>query len=339
MKNGFKVNVKDFSGWTPIRIYQENASLMVDWGYLGTRRFIKPYFSQTVEECTRHPADMLFRHQTPLEQLGEIMSSQSGVAPAGFIFHMSRCGSTLISQMLAAVPENIVLSEPGPLDTILRAHFQNPEITEDQRIQWLQWLVGTWAWRRQPAEKKLFVKFDAWHTPFLPVIQRAFPGVPWIFVYREPLEVIVSQARRRGAHVIPGALEPQLFGWEPAMTAQMSLPEYGARVLASICGAALTHVKAGNGKLVNYRQLPDSIWPALMDYWQQSPSPDTITSMMAAARMNARNPALPFQPDSQAKVDTATPELRSIAHQWLDDIYQQLESCRHRRGFADPHAD
>ena len=98
VKNGFDVNVKDFSGWIPIRIYKENASFMVDWGYLGARRFVKPYFNQTVEECIRNPADILFRHQTPLEHLGEIMASQTGVTPAGFIFHMSRCGSTLISQ-------------------------------------------------------------------------------------------------------------------------------------------------------------------------------------------------------------------------------------------------
>jgi hypothetical protein len=339
VKNGFKVNAKDFSGWIPIRVYRENLSLMVDWGYLGTRRFTKPFFNQTVDECVRHPADTLFRHQTPLEQLGEIMSSQPGVPPTGFIFHMSRCGSTLISQMLAAVPENIVLSEPAPLDTILRAHFQNPEITEEERVRWLQWLVGTWAWRRQPAEKNLFIKFDSWHTPFLPLIQRAFPGVPWIFVYREPLEVMVSQSRRRGGHVIPGALEPQLFGWEPAMTAQMSLLEYGARVLANICGAALTHIQGGNGKLVNYRQLPDSIWPALMDYWQLKFSPDATTSMIAAARMDARNPKLTFQPDAQAKIAMAAPELRALTHQWLDDIYQQLESGRRRRGFAGQHGD
>jgi hypothetical protein len=333
------VNAKDFSGWIPIRIYREDATLMVDWGYLGSRRFAKPFFNQTVEDCVRHPADTLFRHQTPLEQLGEIISSQPAVPPAGFIFHMSRCGSTLISQMLAAAPENVVLSEPGPLDTILRAHFQNPEITEEQRVRWLQWLVRTWAWRRQPVEKNLFIKFDAWHTPFLPLIQRAFPGVPWIFVYREPLEVMVSQARRRGGHVIPGALEPQLFGWEPAMTAQMSLLEYGARVLAKICEAALTHIGERNGKLVNYRQLPNSIWPALLNHWQLKFSPDTMTSIMAAARMDARNPTVPFQSDIQAKIAMATPELRALTHQWLDEIYQQLESSRKQRGFAEQQGD
>ena len=56
--------------------------------------------------------------------------------------------------------------------------------------------------------------------------------------------------------------------------------------------------------------------------------------MLAAARMNARNPTIPFQPDVQAKIAMATPELRALTHQWLDDIYQQLESGRRSHGFA-----
>jgi hypothetical protein len=91
-------------------------------GYLGARRFTDPFFAQTINPCVRHPADA-FRHQTPLENLGEIVASQPGCRPTGFIFHMSRCGSTLLSQMLAAALENIVLSEAGPIDDILRAPF------------------------------------------------------------------------------------------------------------------------------------------------------------------------------------------------------------------------
>lgn len=307
---------------------------MVDWGHLGNRRFTKPFYNQTVDQCVAHPADMLFRHQTPLEQLKEIMLSRPGVRPTGFIFHSSRCGSTLISQMLAAVPENIVLSEPAPVDTVLRAQFQHPEITEEQRVQWLQWLAGIWAWQRQPAEKNFFIKFDSWHVLFIPVIQQAFPDVPWVFLYREPLEVMVSQSRRRGGHVIPGVLEPQLLGWEQAEIEQMSLPEYGARVLATIYSAALKHAQDRKGKLINYRQLPDSIWPALLDDWRLQYSSEATACMMAAARMNAKNPTMPFQPDHQSKIAMATPELRALTRRWLDDIYQQLESWRKSHGIA-----
>ncbi len=317
-----------------MRIYWRDSRPMVDCGYLGARRFTDPFFAQTINPCVRHPADLLFRHQTPLENLGEIAASQPGLRPTGFIFHMSRCGSTLISQMLAAAPENIVLSEAEPIDTILRAHFRNPGITEERRVQWLQWLVGVLAWRRQPAEKNVFIKFDCWHALFLPLIQQAFPGVPWIFVYRNPLEVMASQAAQLGGQMIPGVLEPGLFGWDSPTTGRMTLNEYGARVLAKICEAALAQVRGGRGKLVNYQQLPFSVWQPLMKYWNVESFADETARMLGVAQMNAKNPVLPFAADSQAKRDSASAELRAITKQWLDGVYQQLESQRLAQGFV-----
>jgi gluconate kinase len=328
--------MNDFCGWAPIWIYWQGSDPMVDWGYLGKRRFTRPFFAQTIEQCVRHPADLLFRHQTPLAQLETIARSQPGLPPTGFIFHMSRCGSTLISQMLAATTENIVLSEAGPIDNILRAQTGGVAISEDQRVQWLRWVVGVLAWRREEREKNVFIKFDCWHTLFLPLIQRAFPGVPWIFVYRDPLEVMVSHQRRRGGQMIPGVLEPELFGWELPGAKPTALNEYGARALAKICEAALAGLSQENGKLgklVNYRQLPDSIWPGLMEHWGVRFSAAETARMMAAAELNAKNPVLRFEPDSEAKNAEATPEIRALTREWLEGTHQKLEAERRRRGF------
>jgi hypothetical protein len=324
----------DFTGWTPMRIFWRDVQPIVDWGYLGARRFTDPFFRQTIHRCLEHPANLLFRPQTPLEELGDLVGTEPSLQPTGFIFHLSRCGSTLLSQMLAATPENLVLSEPDPVDTILRAHFRQPATTETQRVQWLQCLVSALGWRRQPAEKNLFIKFDCWHTLFLPLIQRAFPDVPWIFVYREPLEVMVSHLGQRGAQMIPGVLEPDLFGWDEATLGRMPLAEYGARVLAKICEAALAEIRRGNGKLVNYQQLPNLLWPALLEYWNVRFSTEEIPRLRAVARVNAKNPAMPFAADSEAKRSSATAELRALTEHWLAGIYQQLEAQRQSTGFA-----
>ena len=324
--------MKDFSGWTPMRIYWRGPEPMVDWGHLGARRFVEPFFAQTMEQCVRHPADLLFRHQTPLSQLGEIAGSQPSMRPAGFIFHMSRCGSTLISQMLAAAPQNIVLSEPGPIDTVLRACFREPRISADQAGQWLQWLVAIWAWRRNPEAKNVFLKFDCWHALFLPLIQRAFPGVPWIFVYREPVEVMASHLKQRGGQMIPGVLEPGVFGWDLRMAASMNINEYGARVLARVCAAALA--QSGNGKLVNYRQLPAVVWPALLEYWHVDYSAEETARMLGAAQQNAKNPKRPFATDSQTKRDSTPADVRALTEYWLGDVFQQLEAQRLAHGLA-----
>src|ERR1043166_3127673 len=97
--------------WVPLRFLARDQRNLVDWVFVGGERFTDPFFEQTVSRCLTHPANVLFRHQTSVEVLREIYEQRRGLEPAGFIFHMSRCGSTLISQMLAAVKRNIVISE------------------------------------------------------------------------------------------------------------------------------------------------------------------------------------------------------------------------------------
>lgn len=307
---------------------------MVDWGYLGTRRFTDPFFAQTINACVRHPADLLFRHQTPLEMLEKITAATPGLRPTGFIFHMSRCGSTLIAQMLAASPQNVALSEAAPIDEVLRAGFRDSTITEEQRVRWLQWLVGALARPRDAGEKNLFIKFDCWHVMFLPLIQRAFPDVPWIFLYRDPLEVMASAQKQLGGQMIPGVLQPGLFGWDADEVRRMTLYEYAARVLAKLCEAALEHTQGGNGKIVNYRQLPAGVWPGLLNHWKVNFSVTETARMLEAARMNAKNPVLPFEQDSSAKRESASAEIRRLTHDWLEGVYEQLEMRREAIGFA-----
>ena len=61
-----------------------------------------------------------------IDVLLEWQEQSPGLPPSGFIFHMSRCGSTLAARMLAASPRNIVLSEADPIDYVLRAPCATP---------------------------------------------------------------------------------------------------------------------------------------------------------------------------------------------------------------------
>lgn len=326
--------MSDLSGWIPMRIDWQGSRPMVDWGYLGARRFSDPFFAQTIHPCVRHPADLLFRHQTPLDRLGEITAGIDSVRPTGFILHMSRCGSTLVSQMLAALPQNVVLSEAGPIDDVLRGRLGDPDITEAQRVQWLQWLVAALGRRRSPEEKHLFIKFDCWHVMLLPLVRRAFPDVPWIYLYREPLEVMASAQKQLGGQMIPGVLQPALFGWDAATVGKMSLYEYAARVLGKLCEAGLAHARAGEGKLANYTQLPTALWPGLLQHWQVQFSESEMARMLEAAQLDAKNPVLPFEPDSRTKREAVSPELRALTVDWLEPVYQELESQRQASGLA-----
>ena len=71
-----------------------------------------------------------------------------------------------------------------------------------------------------------------------------------------------------------------------------------------------------------------------MEFWRVKFSAEQTARMRAAAPWNAKNPVMPFEPDSAAKRNSATPELRAITQQWLGKVYQQLETQRQAGGFA-----
>lgn len=315
-------------GWIPARLYWQDERAFLDWCYLGDTRLTEPFFDQTIERAFRRPFNLLFRHQTPIEILEEIQGMSLQVPPTGFIFHMSRCGSTLISQMLAALSSNIVISEAGPVDSILRAHFQHESVTNEQRIKWLRLMIGALGRKRCEQEKYLFIKFDCWNTLELPLIQKAFPGVPSIFVYRDPVEVIVSHLRRKGAQMIPGVLEPELFGMSAELTTKISTEEYCARVLAAICDAAAHHYGEGAGMLVNYSELPEAVLSSIPRFFGVEYSAEDRASMSQAAQFDAKNPSMQFESDAQLKQREADERVRELSDQWLSDIYERLEAER-----------
>jgi hypothetical protein len=314
-------------GWIPTRLFWDEGRPAVDWCYLENRGFKDSSFDQIVSECLYHPFNLLFGHQTPIEVLGEWSAASPGLRPTGFIFHVSHTASTLVSRALAALSLSLVLAEARPIDSILRAQFYCEQVTDEQRIMWLRWMVSALSQRTSDGPSHFFVKFHAWNMVELPLIRQAFPGVPWIFIYGEPIEVLASQLDHRGAHMIPGVISASLFGINHPKIPEMEVEEYGARVLAGIYQAALTHSSAG-GMLVNYAELPDAIWSSITNFLR-IPLTETEAGMMkVAARRYVQNSAVASRNDTARNRKPITEQTRRAALEWLDPIYQELEKVR-----------
>jgi hypothetical protein len=313
-------------GWIPMRLYWNAAQPMIDWCYLGNDTFSDPFFEQTIGECLRHPFNLLFRHQTPIEVLRQRCEEQPGLAPSGFIFHMSRSGSTLISRMLAALPQNIVISEARPIDVTLRAPLKYGPISEEELIAWLRWMVSALAQQRRGGEQHFFMKFEAWHMLALPLIRRAFPRVPWIFVYRDPVAVMVSQMTDRG-QVIPAGLHDTLFGNDAGLVAEMQTEEYYAMALGTICNAALMNQPDG-GLLINYSQLPDAVVGSISEFFGLNWTTAETEIMKSMTRTHSKEPTTVFQNDSNKKREQASDQVREATSRWLYPVYEELERTR-----------
>lgn len=310
----------ELAGWVPYRVRLDRGR--VNWCYLGTDTFTDPFFEQTIERCMTRPFNQLFAHETPAGELIERSRESPGVAPAAFIFHCSRCGSTLFSQLAAALTGTVVISEAPPVDQILRA-----ALPEDERIAWLRAMLGALGQRRRGDERHMIVKFDAWHVEQLPLIQRAFPAVPSVFLYRHPDEVMASQMRMPGMYMIPGMLSPSLIGLNDLESVlRLGREEYFARVLALVFTRGLEHVRAGRAVPMNYTELPDRAVKLLLKWCGIEDGSQIRERLQRVVASDAKTPSLPF--DRSGVAEHASPAAAGAAHRLLDPVYEQLEAIR-----------
>lgn len=319
-------------GWIPARLQVEGEQPWVDWCHLGSQRFTDPFFDETLERRLRHPFPLLFRHRTLMQTLVERQTSHPGLPVRGLVFHMSRCGSTLLAQLLASLPRHIVLSEAAPVDTVLRIHSRLPWVDEARRIEWLRAVVAGLGQKRNPEEQAVFLKLDAWHVLELPLLERAFPGVPWLFSYRDPVEVMASHQKHRGAHMLPGVLEPARVGLGAEQLSELSLEEYGARVLARLCEAGLEGYRARKSPalLLNHRGLQDTAVSRLVELFGLEPNAAESELLAQAADRDAKNPVLQFEDDSKQKAEAVSEASRKLAEKWVRPVYEALEAERLR---------
>ncbi len=314
-------------GWLPIRAFWQAGEVYAQWAYFGARRLREPFFEGDVRRCLAQPFNRLIRYVTAVEKLSAWLAGRPHLQPSGFVFHMSRCGSTLVSQMLAAVASNVVVSEASPVDGVVQAHLWKPDLGDERQSRWLQSIVGALGQKRGGDERHYFIKLDCWHSVALPLFRRAFPAVPWIFLYRDPIEVMVSQLAMPGSQMLPRGIGPNFHNIERSY-GPGAAEDYFARVLAKICEPVVRHFGEGGGVLVNYRELPDAVFSTILPHFGVTSSAADRAAMAAAARFDAKMPGSAFAPDSEAKQQAASAAVRAATERWLGELYGRLEALR-----------
>jgi hypothetical protein len=311
--------------WFPIRLIFGDGRWIVDLARLGDERFREPFFHDTVRRCLRRPFNLAFRRQVPLEAFALETRALEGPRLAGLIFHLSRCGSTLISQAFAALPGGLAISEAGPIDEAVRADRFDARADTAWKVGALRALVAAYA-RFCPRDGTFVVKLDAWHAHALPLFAHAFPDVPRIFVYRDPVEILVSH-ERQFAWMMAALNAPTLLGISVADAMALERHSYRARVLARICEAVLQDAN-GTDLLLHYRDLPQAIWERIAPHFGVTLSPERIALMREVASRDAKRPALPFIADGEGKRAEADGALTQAAERFTMPAYRELERRR-----------
>jgi len=319
---------QDFSGWLPIRAWFQSGEWRLDWCWFGEQRLARPFFRDDVDQALRLPFNQAFRRETDFQALLDWQAVSPGMPPTALIFHASRCGSTLMAQMLATLDDNIVLSEPPPLDNLLRAHRQDPKATPHQPA-WLAALVSAYGQRRQGNEQRLFIKLDAWNVFEAPLLLALYPEVPRVFLYRDPLEIVVSQLRQPGMHRVPGLLGSSALDLPVQEALRMTPAEYTSRTVGAILRQGLALCQQHGAVAVNYQELPNACWGRLASLFDVHDA--HLPRLRETAGFDAKQPSQSFTADSQNKREAADEGLRETVEYWAGKAYRALEEWRTTR--------
>lgn len=113
-------------------------------------------------------------------------------------FHESRCGSTLVANSMIAMDptKHRTYSESPPPSNAYRIcgdHFEN--CSQEQAAAVLRDSIYLMSRTDDSREERVFFKFQSITSRAISTFQMAFPKVPWMYVYREPVQVMMSHVK------------------------------------------------------------------------------------------------------------------------------------------------
>ena len=241
----------ELTNWIPWKL----SGTSCRWLYLGNKKIMEPFFDDTILACRNFfENQQIYKVISDLETMAEWAENLNVVIPSAVIFHVSRCGSTLLSQLLSLDENNIVLSEVPFFDELLRLRYKS-NISVKNLNKYLSASMKFFGQKRNGKEKRLIIKTDSWHLHFYTQLRNLFSDVPFIFLYRNPGEVLFSHQKQRGMQSIPGMIEPEVFGFSKEQIKETSLDAYMPKVLESYFIKMIEIIKADkNVVLCNYKE-------------------------------------------------------------------------------------
>jgi hypothetical protein len=317
------MKLADLARWTPVRLDFSGPAPAVDWADLSAERFVEPFFDQTVARWASGPRPRpLIR--TGLEAL-VALDGEPSLEPAGVIFHLSRCGSTLVSRLLGTLSGVVVLAEPAPLNTLLG--LDPDRIDEAALVGAVRLLVRALGRRRHGDERRLMLKCTSWNIRHRAILAAAFPETPWVWVQRDPARVLASLLAEPpgwlGLQAAPRQAARR-FGLDPAAVPAMARAEFAARALGAMLEAAATD--PARRLVIDHAELPAAVWTRVVAHLGLDADAAAIQRMVAESRFYSKDPASGVFAGDAPELRPLTDAMRSAAARFAEPGYRALAS-------------
>jgi gluconate kinase len=302
-----------FQNWLPSTLFEKDGNLFLTWIYLGDVHFNLPFFDETLCQC--HTANSIKggkqneKRITPIEFLTEVAQHLESVEPGLIIFHTSRCGSTLATQLLSLDKVNIVVPEYVIIDSILRATINGEAVSEEKRKNWLLNCIKVIGQKRFTEEKRLIIKLDSWHFGFYELFRALYPNVPFVMLYREPDAILRSNSKKWGMQFLPDIVPSKLFTIEIDSLSPFSLIDYSNRVLQSMYRSIAEIASTDrNCLLLDYRSGVARNMDQLTGLMKTEPSFMNRNDVKERMKFHSKQPDVNFEKEDQSQARLATEE-------------------------------
>lgn len=287
----------------PLAASRSEDALVLETVCLSGAELRHPFFVDSVERIRPDAGPPLV---VPRAALREI-PAEPALAPAGIIFHVSRCGSTLLANLLRQIPHVVGYSEPSAINDLLMPPFgfwQRAEV-----------VGGLRAIARQSSRAanggRYFVKLRSWQTLLAPLVLEAFPTSKWVFLTRDPVEVGVSVLRKPPAWLRAFDQSDNPFiPFAPETAAAASREDYIASMLGAFA-RSISDAWNDHGLMLHYEALPAAAWEIVSRHFGFAADAAAVARMRNCAQSYSKDPdgARSFEPDAAAKLGAAGPRL------------------------------
>ena len=184
----------------------------------------------------------------------------------------------------------------------------------------------------------MFFKFQSVNTPMVKLFLEAFPTVPWIYIYRDPVEVLASQFKKGDTVGTPpcargySSMALSSFGLESDASkvdfCAAKLGKYGDYVIN-----ALEAPGVGPGVVINYKHLPDALIDVVLgkhfSYGSQGVPESSKNRMREQSHVYSKARSMDvkdFVSDSKHKHDVASDQIQQAANKMMYESYNRLET-------------
>lgn len=282
--------------WIPYKLIEKDNEVYFEWLYVSDIKFAEPFFDETVSKCKSHEYNSKMKKAvSSVENVIEWSQELEAVELKSLVFHVSRCGSTMLSQCLATSSENIMISEGPVFDQILRSDNFGLE----KKAALLKAVLKFLGQKRFPEQKNLILKLDAWHIFNAGYLRTVFPEIPFALLYRKPDEVLKSHQKLMGMHMVPNLIPPAVFGISSQEMEETNFQQYGALVLEKYFRGFLDFYETDqNVTLLNYNGGMENVIKKFISFTALYYADNEREKMFERLKKHSKNSSVAFKGDS-----------------------------------------